>query len=59
MPAFTFEKIAPVRRGPAAASPQKPRGIVGEIIDRLADLRTKRSMRQQGERPPRDEKPSG
>jgi hypothetical protein len=58
MPAFTFEKISPpVRRAPAATTPKKPRGIISQMIDRLAERRARRAL--QGERAiSRDEKPA-
>jgi hypothetical protein len=51
MPAFTFEKISPEkvspqgRRGPAAAIEKKPRGVMFQILDRLAEARAKRTLR--------------
>lgn len=56
MPAFTFEKISPpVRRAPAASTPKKPRGLISQMIDRLAERRARRAL--QGERAiSRDEK---
>ena len=37
MPAFTFEKISPpVRLAPAATPPKKPRGLISQMIDRIA-----------------------
>jgi hypothetical protein len=57
MPVFTFEKIsAPVRRGPTATTPKKPRGVIGQMIDRVTELRTRRALREQPSRPRRDEK---
>lgn len=58
MPAFTFEKISPpVRRAPAASTPKKPRGLISQMIDRLAERRARRAL--QGERAiSRDEKPA-
>ncbi|MDN4999523.1 hypothetical protein ACFQZO_01330 [Bradyrhizobium sp. GCM10027634] len=58
MPAFTFEKISPpVRRAPAATSPKKPRGLISQMIDRVAERRAKRAL--QGERATRrDDKPA-
>ena len=52
MPAFTFEKISPEkvspqdRRGPAAAIEKKPRGVMFQILDRLAEARAKRTLRE-------------
>jgi len=46
MPAFTFEKISPpVRRAPAVATPKKPRGLIGQMIERFAERRAKRALR--------------
>jgi hypothetical protein len=50
MPAFTFEKISPEklpqgRPGPLPAAEKKPRGVVFQILDRLADARAKRTLR--------------
>lgn len=46
MPAFTFEKISPpVRRTPAATTPKKPRGLIIQMIDRLAERRARRALR--------------
>lgn len=59
MPAFTFEKIAPVRRGPAAAAPKKPGGVISQLIGRLADRRAKGSLRRERDPHRGNEKPSG
>lgn len=58
MPAFTFEKISPpVRRAPAATAPKKPRGVISQVIDRIAERRARRTL--QDEHPMRrDEKPA-
>ncbi|WP_027529491.1 hypothetical protein [Bradyrhizobium sp. WSM3983] len=58
MPAFTFEKISPpVRRAPTATAPKKPRGLIGQMMDRVAERRARRSL--QNERAtPRDDKPA-
>ncbi|WP_426614163.1 hypothetical protein [Bradyrhizobium sp. McL0616] len=46
MPAFTFEKISPpVRRAPAATPPQKPRGLISQMINRFAERRARRALR--------------
>ena len=51
MPAFTFEKISPektspqVRRGPNAAIEKKPRGVIFQVLNRLAEARTKPTLR--------------
>ncbi len=57
MPAFTFEKISPpVRRGPTATPPKKPRGAISQMIDRFVVLRTRRIAREPEDIPRRDEK---
>ncbi|MDD1529564.1 hypothetical protein C7U92_27590 [Bradyrhizobium sp. WBOS7] len=58
MPAFSFEKISPpARRAPTAAAPQKPRSVISQMIDRIAERRAKRTL--QVERAIRqDEKPA-
>ncbi len=58
MPAFTFEKISPpARRAPTAAAPQKPRSVISQMIDRIAERRARRAL--QVEREIRqDEKPA-
>ncbi|MDN3275398.1 hypothetical protein QWJ07_14130 [Frankia sp. RB7] len=46
MPAFTFEKISPpVRRAPAATTPKKPRGLISQMMDRVAERRARRALR--------------
>ncbi|RQH13221.1 hypothetical protein [Bradyrhizobium sp. RP6] len=58
MPAFTFEKISPpVRRGPAATPPKKPRGLISQMIDRFAERRARRALQDQAVMR-RDEKPA-
>ena len=42
MPAFTFEKISPPRRGPIAPIVKKQRGLVVAILDRFVEARVKR-----------------
>jgi hypothetical protein len=44
MPAFTFEKLSPPRRGPIAPIVKKQRGLVTQILDRFVEARVKRSM---------------
>jgi hypothetical protein len=45
MPAFTFEKISPpVRRAPAATLPKKPRGLISQMIERVAERRARRTL---------------
>ena len=59
MPSFTFERISPPARGgaPAAATPQKPRGLISQMIERFAERRARRALR--AERATRqDEKPA-
>jgi hypothetical protein len=47
MPSFTFEKISPpVRRAPAAITPTKPRGLIGQVIARFAERRAKRALQR-------------
>ncbi|MHC4042521.1 hypothetical protein [Bradyrhizobium sp. 23AC] len=58
MPAFTFEKITPpVHRAPTAAAAKKPRGVMRQMIDRIAERRARRTLQDE---PPmrRDEKPA-
>ncbi|WP_027572563.1 hypothetical protein [Bradyrhizobium sp. WSM1743] len=58
MPAFTFEKISPpVRRAPTAAAPKKPRGLISQMIDRFAERRARRTLRDDRV-VPRDDKPA-
>jgi hypothetical protein len=49
MPAFTFEKISPpADRGPAPpVANKKQRGVVVQILDRLAEARVKRSLKKE------------
>lgn len=58
MPAFTFEKISPpARRAPTAAAPKKPRSVISQMIDRIAERRARHAV--QDERAMRrDEKPA-
>jgi hypothetical protein len=58
MPSFTFEKISPpVRRAPAATTPTKPRGLIQQVIARVAERRAKRAL--QGDHAMRrDDKPA-
>ena len=52
MPAFTFEKITPekispqVHRAPVAATEKKPRGVIFQVLNRLAEARAKRALRR-------------
>ena len=58
MPAFTFEKISPpARRAPAATTPKKPRGLISQMIDRIAERRARRTL-QDEQAMRRDEKPA-
>lgn len=46
MPAFMFEKISsPVRAVPAAAI-KEPRGVIVQMIDRIAESRLQRQARR-------------
>jgi hypothetical protein len=59
MPAFTFEKISPpVRSGSVKAAPKKPRGMLSQMIDRLAERRAKRGLRNEPSGRRRDDKPA-
>jgi len=47
MPAFMFEKISPpVPSGQQPSIPKKQRGVIHQILDRLADARAKRGIGQ-------------
>jgi hypothetical protein len=47
MPAFSFEKISPpARRTAAPAANKKQRGVIVQMLDRLAEARAKRSLRK-------------
>ena len=49
MPAFSFEKISPPARGgpiPPIAN-KKQRGVMVQILDRLAEARVKRTRRDE------------
>ncbi|MGY8669347.1 hypothetical protein Q3C01_44415 [Bradyrhizobium sp. UFLA05-109] len=59
MPAFTFEKISPpVRRGPSSPEPEKPRGVIYQMIDRFAERRARRILREKRVPISRDDKPA-
>ena len=46
MPAFMFEKIAPpVHRGARAVAISEPRGVIVQMLDRLAESRLQREAR--------------
>ena len=58
MPAFTFEKISPpVRRGSSPPEPEKPRGVIYQMIDRFAERRARRSLREKRVPDRHDDKP--
>ena len=45
MPAFTFEKISPARRGPIApVANKKQRGLMVAILDRFVEAKVKREQ---------------
>jgi hypothetical protein len=48
MPAFTFEKLSPPAP-PGAATPdiKKRRGFIGQMVDRLAEMRIRPLPRQE------------
>ncbi len=46
MPAFTFEKISPPRRGPIAPIAKKQRGLVVQILNRFVEARVKREQKR-------------
>jgi hypothetical protein len=46
MPAFTFEKISPPRRGPIAPIAKKQRGLVVAILDRFVEAKVRREERR-------------
>jgi len=59
MPAFTFEKISPpVRRNPVASVEEKPRGRIVQLLDRVTEARTRRSLRKQRPEAADPQKPS-
>ena len=49
MPAFTFEKISPpADRGPVPpVANKKQRGVVVKMLDRFADARVKRKLKEE------------
>jgi hypothetical protein len=58
MPAFTFEKISPpVRGAPPATTPKKPRGLISQMMDRVAERRARRALRDERAMR-RDDKPA-
>jgi hypothetical protein len=48
MPAFTFEKISPPanRTAVSPVANKKQRGVIVQVLDRLAEARVKRSLKQ-------------
>jgi len=48
MPAFTFEKISPpADRGPISpVANKKQRGVIVQILDRFAEARVKRTLKE-------------
>jgi hypothetical protein len=46
MPVFSFEKISPPVRRPIAPTARKPGGFIVQILDRLAEARVRRSLRE-------------
>jgi hypothetical protein len=49
MPAFTFEKISPpTDRGPVPpVANKKQRGVIVQILDRFAEARVKRTLKEE------------
>ena len=49
MPAFTFEKISPpADRGPVSpVANKKQRGVIVQILDRFAEARVKRTLKEE------------
>jgi len=49
MPAFTFEKISPSeRQGPIPpVANKKQRGVIVQILDRFAEKRVKRTLKEE------------
>jgi len=46
MPAFMFEKISsPVQRGAQIATFKEPRGVIVQMLDRLAETRLRRQAK--------------
>ena len=47
MPAFMFEKIsAPARASTPALTLKEPRGVIGQMLDRLTESRLQREARR-------------
>jgi hypothetical protein len=59
MPAFTFEKISPPAKrtsgsGPAPVAPvanKKQRGVLVQVLDRLAEARVQRALKKRAGSP--------
>lgn len=49
MPAFTFEKLSPPRRGSGAPIAKKQRGLVVAILERFVEARVKREEKRAAE----------
>ena len=59
MPVFTFEKISPpMRRVPASSAAEKPRGVLGQLLNRFTEARARRvkSSEEAAEPQPRKQK---
>jgi hypothetical protein len=51
MPAFTFEKLSPPRRGPIAPIVKKQRGLITQILDRFVEAKVKREEKRVTRKP--------
>ena len=51
MPAFTFEKISPPRRGPIAPIVKKQRGLETSIIDSFVEAKVSREEKRVARKP--------
>jgi hypothetical protein len=59
MPVFTFEKITPPLRVPTSApAPERPRGVIVQILDRFVEARVKRTVIDEQAGQPRQRKPA-
>jgi hypothetical protein len=58
MPVFTFEKISPpIRRvSNSSSAAEKPRGVLTQLLDRLAEARGRRKMGAEQARQPQPHK---
>lgn len=45
MPAFMFEKISSLSRGPSPTPIKEPRGVIIQMLDRLTESRLQREAR--------------